>query len=279
MIAGAGLVRSKYCGIDLGNGVGWAGSTAPASCTCCEVRSCALRSPGGALHARKSSSGRDFFNLLSIGESQFPLKAAARQHGAARYINATAATGNGAFTGGNRAEDVNEALAKIVPPISVEQDSATFRAILAAIASVALAAERQRRHEVFSGKTEVPVDALRQGRLVESKLVYRQTFVIRSYEIGADRTASIETMMNHFQVTRHFFFPFPQLVLCVSKWELAQGICLQICWCCLYGSGRCAGDRLESCVDVGACWRWFWSNACNVLQEFNMGRHPDASSC
>jgi hypothetical protein len=87
---------------------------------------------------------------------------------------------------------VNEA---ILPPTAHE--GATFRAILAAIASVALA---QRRHEVFSGKTEVPVDALRQGRLVESKLVYRQTFVIRSYEIGADRTASIETMMNHFQV-------------------------------------------------------------------------------
>jgi len=77
-------------------------------------------------------------------------------------------------------------------------NSAAFRAILAAIASVALA---QRRQESFSGKTEVPVDALRQGRLVESRLVYRQTFVIRSYEIGADRTASIETMMNHFQET------------------------------------------------------------------------------
>ncbi|KAG0557045.1 hypothetical protein KC19_11G098600 [Ceratodon purpureus] len=182
MIAGAGVVRSsKYCGVDLGG-------AAP----CCEVR------------ARKASSvGSDFFNSLVVGEGQFPLKAAARQRGGGgvRRINAAAATGNGAFTGGNRAEDVNEALAKRVPPVSVEQDSATFRAILAAIASVALAAEKQRRREVFSGKTEVPVDALRQGRLVESKLVYRQTFVIRSYEIGADRTASIETMMNHFQET------------------------------------------------------------------------------
>lgn len=200
MIAGAGLVRSKYCGIDLGNR---ALASTPASCTCCEVRSSALKR--GAVHARRSSSGSssDFLSSLSLGDTQFPLKAAAaaQQHGATRYINAAAATGNGAFTGGNRAEDVNEALAKIVPPVSVEQDSATFRAILAAIASVALAAERQRQHEVLSGKTQVPVDALRQGRLVESRLVYRQTFVIRSYEIGADRTASIETMMNHFQET------------------------------------------------------------------------------
>jgi len=179
MIAGAGLVRANcyYSGIDLGKG------------GCGESRT--LRS------SKSLSSGYDLFsNLLSIGDTQFPLKAS-QAHGGARYINAAAVTGNGAFTGGNRAEDINEALSTVLPHTSLAKDSAAFRAILAAIASVALA---QRRHEEFSGKTEVPVDALRQGRLVESSLVYRQTFVIRSYEIGADRTASIETMMNHFQV-------------------------------------------------------------------------------
>ena len=208
MIAGAGLVGSKYCGIDLG--VGGVGGS-----------SCALRSP---FHARRLSSGGDFFNSLSIGDNQFPLKAAA-----ARYINAAAATGNGAFTGGSRgAEDVNEALAKIVPPMSLDHDSATFRAILAAIASVAVAAERQRRHELLSPKTEVPIDALRQGRLVESKLVYRQTFVIRSYEIGADRTASIETMMNHFQVTTHILSSLSRAFAVLVKFarHLRRDVCL-----------------------------------------------------
>ena len=38
------------------------------------------------------------------------------------------------------------------------------------------------------------------GRFVEKRLVYRQTFVIRSYEIGPDKTATMETLMNLLQV-------------------------------------------------------------------------------
>lgn len=51
------------------------------------------------------------------------------------------------------------------------------------------------------GKLDVEVlNQLRQGRLVENKVVYRQTFVIRSYEVGADKTVSIDTFNNLFQV-------------------------------------------------------------------------------
>ncbi len=79
-----------------------------------------------------------------------------------------------------------------------------MQAVLVAMANVALlAVEKKQQQQITSiaaGKTEVPVDALRQGRLVEARLVYRQTFVIRSYEVGVDKTASIETLMNHFQV-------------------------------------------------------------------------------
>lgn len=39
------------------------------------------------------------------------------------------------------------------------------------------------------------------GRFVESKFVYRQIFVIRSYEIGPDKTATMETLMNFLQET------------------------------------------------------------------------------
>ncbi|KAG0609216.1 hypothetical protein M758_8G167200 [Ceratodon purpureus] len=193
MVAGAGLFRSNYFAhIDSGKGVGPA-STASSSFQSC--RSCLNEFHRNASAFR--SAGCDFSNLVSIGDSQFPLKASACAPGT-RYWNSTAkATGNGAFTGGNRAEDMNEALSTVLPHTVIDKDSAAFRAILAAIASVALASEKQRMHE----KTDVPVDALRQGRLVESRLVYRQTFVIRSYEIGADRTASIDTFMNHFQET------------------------------------------------------------------------------
>jgi fatty acyl-ACP thioesterase B len=43
-------------------------------------------------------------------------------------------------------------------------------------------------------------DAFRLGKFVEGRLVYRQQFVIRSYEIGPDRTATMETIMNLLQV-------------------------------------------------------------------------------
>lgn len=38
------------------------------------------------------------------------------------------------------------------------------------------------------------------GRFLEGRLVFRQTFVIRSYEIGPDKTATMETLMNLLQV-------------------------------------------------------------------------------
>lgn len=39
------------------------------------------------------------------------------------------------------------------------------------------------------------------GRFVEGRFVFRQIFVIRSYEIGPDRTATMETLMNFLQVS------------------------------------------------------------------------------
>ncbi|KAF5932898.1 hypothetical protein HYC85_029069 [Camellia sinensis] len=46
-----------------------------------------------------------------------------------------------------------------------------------------------------------PAHAWLQGRFVDNRFVYRQTFVIRSYEIGPDKTATMETMMNLLQET------------------------------------------------------------------------------
>uniref|UniRef100_A0A7N0UJA2 Acyl-[acyl-carrier-protein] hydrolase n=1 Tax=Kalanchoe fedtschenkoi TaxID=63787 RepID=A0A7N0UJA2_KALFE len=39
------------------------------------------------------------------------------------------------------------------------------------------------------------------GRFVEDRFIYRQTFIIRSYEIGPDKTATMETLMNLLQET------------------------------------------------------------------------------
>ncbi|XP_017696143.1 palmitoyl-acyl carrier protein thioesterase, chloroplastic-like isoform X2 [Phoenix dactylifera] len=47
----------------------------------------------------------------------------------------------------------------------------------------------------------VSVDSFKLGRFVEDRFVYRQAFVIRSYEIGPDKTATMETLMNLLQET------------------------------------------------------------------------------
>lgn len=51
-----------------------------------------------------------------------------------------------------------------------------------------------------SAADEAIVTSLR-GRFVEGKFVFRQIFVIRSYEIGPDKTATMETIMNFLQVS------------------------------------------------------------------------------
>ncbi|KAK8659592.1 hypothetical protein V6N13_029791 [Hibiscus sabdariffa] len=45
------------------------------------------------------------------------------------------------------------------------------------------------------------VDPYRQGLIVERGVGYRQTVVVRSYEVGADKTASLESLLNLFQET------------------------------------------------------------------------------
>ncbi|XP_010557578.1 PREDICTED: palmitoyl-acyl carrier protein thioesterase, chloroplastic-like [Tarenaya hassleriana] len=76
--------------------------------------------------------------------------------------------------------------------------------LLAAITTIFLAAEKQwmmldwkpRRSDM-----DMLIDPFGIGKIVQDGLVFRQNFSIRSYEIGADRTASIETLMNHLQET------------------------------------------------------------------------------
>ncbi|XP_013605809.1 PREDICTED: palmitoyl-acyl carrier protein thioesterase, chloroplastic-like [Brassica oleracea var. oleracea] len=74
--------------------------------------------------------------------------------------------------------------------------------LLAAITTVFLAAEKQ--WMILDSKprrSDMIMDPFGLGRIVQDGLVYRQNFDIRSYEIGADRSASIETVMNHLQET------------------------------------------------------------------------------
>ncbi|KAJ6839549.1 palmitoyl-acyl carrier protein thioesterase, chloroplastic-like [Iris pallida] len=74
--------------------------------------------------------------------------------------------------------------------------------LLAAITTIFLAAEKQ--WTLIDWKPRRPdmlTDMFGLGKIIENGLAYRQNFSIRSYEIGADQTASIETLMNHLQET------------------------------------------------------------------------------
>uniref|UniRef100_Q9FQY0 Acyl-[acyl-carrier-protein] hydrolase n=1 Tax=Iris germanica TaxID=34205 RepID=Q9FQY0_IRIGE len=74
--------------------------------------------------------------------------------------------------------------------------------LLAAITTIFLAAEKQwTLIDWKRGGPDMLSDAFGLPKIIENGLLYRQKFSIRSYEIGADQTASIETLMNHLQET------------------------------------------------------------------------------
>lgn len=64
------------------------------------------------------------------------------------------------------------------------------------------------------------VDLHRQGIITEGGVGYQQTVVIRSYEVGPDKTATIESILNLFQVIAETcFYDFRY------KFVWAQKIC------------------------------------------------------
>ncbi|KAL0013900.1 hypothetical protein SO802_000969 [Lithocarpus litseifolius] len=90
------------------------------------------------------------------------------------------------------------------PPRTFINTLPDWSMLLAAITTIFLAAEKQ--WMMLDWKPRRPdmdmlIDPFGLGRIVQDGFVFRQNFSIRSYEIGADRTASIETLMNHLQET------------------------------------------------------------------------------
>ncbi|KAM1185935.1 hypothetical protein ACFXTH_015145 [Malus domestica] len=55
--------------------------------------------------------------------------------------------------------------------------------------------------ELINGDGDSPPHSSLHGKFVEERFIYRQTLVIRSYEIGPDKTATMETLMNLLQET------------------------------------------------------------------------------
>ncbi|KAL6496575.1 Palmitoyl-acyl carrier protein thioesterase, chloroplastic [Orobanche gracilis] len=89
-----------------------------------------------------------------------------------------------------------------LPPRTFINQLPDWSMLLAAITTIFLAAEKQWMMLEWKPKRpDMLVDPFGLGRIVQDGLVFRQNFSIRSYEIGADRTASVETLMNHLQET------------------------------------------------------------------------------
>lgn len=88
------------------------------------------------------------------------------------------------------------------PPRTFINQLPDWSMLLAAITTIFLAAEKQWMMIDWKPKrADMLPDPFGLGRIVQDGMVFRQNFSIRSYEVGADRTASVETLMNHLQET------------------------------------------------------------------------------
>ncbi|KAM3212168.1 hypothetical protein ACQJBY_065322 [Aegilops geniculata] len=99
------------------------------------------------------------------------------------------------------ADAEHDAMPSAAQPRTFYNQLPDWSMLLAAITTIFLAAEKQ--WTLLDWKPKRPdmlVDTLGFGTIVHDGVMFRQNFSIRSYEIGADRTASIETLMNHLQV-------------------------------------------------------------------------------
>lgn len=101
------------------------------------------------------------------------------------------------------------ALSEGAAALNPVQSKAVYKSLMAVMSSVGDQETKQSSGVIDSrpqalntlNSTLVPVNPFSGGRMIEDRKIYRQTFVIRSYEVGADRTASIETLTNLFQVS------------------------------------------------------------------------------
>lgn len=115
-----------------------------------------------------------------------------------RGVNGTKVEG-GRLSGGKLEELHDDSY--VASPLTFGENNVAFGKWIGAMAAAILTVEKQKRVDDDTAQSNSAVlDTLRRGKLVENDLVYRQTFVIRSYEAGFDKIASIETITNLFQV-------------------------------------------------------------------------------
>lgn len=83
------------------------------------------------------------------------------------------------------------------PDMLSQKTGAATTSVASVTKNHSLTAERIRQN--IPTKKQL-VDPFRQGLIIEGGVGYRQTVVIRSYEVGPDKTATMESVLNLLQV-------------------------------------------------------------------------------
>ncbi|XP_075517657.1 palmitoyl-acyl carrier protein thioesterase, chloroplastic-like [Primulina tabacum] len=109
---------------------------------------------------------------------------------------------NGTRVGVMDGHKIEDEVISSPPPRTFINQLPDWSMLLAAITTIFLAAEKQWMMLDWKPKRlDVIDDPFGLGSIMQNGLIFRQNFSIRSYEIGADRTVSVETLMNHLQET------------------------------------------------------------------------------
>ena len=82
------------------------------------------------------------------------------------------------------------------PPRRSSVSSAVCKAVDTGVAAAAAAIQSGSEKE----KTGISADRLRLGSLTEDGLSYKEKFIVRCYEVGINKTATVETIANLLQV-------------------------------------------------------------------------------
>ncbi|KAK1322391.1 hypothetical protein QJS10_CPA03g00458 [Acorus calamus] len=86
-----------------------------------------------------------------------------------------------------------------IPPTPKIMTSSAFNSVAPVLAPPTIQLERDRTRQNIPTKKQI-VDPFRQGLITQGGVGYTQTVVIRSYEVGADKTATLESILNLLQV-------------------------------------------------------------------------------
>lgn len=158
-------------------------------------------SSNSSLKASKTiGESPDSLNVRGIAAKPGPAPKALEVKTHAQALPKINGTKVGLKTESAKAEDDAPSVA-VTAPRTFYNQLPDWSMLLAAITTIFLAAEKQ--WTLLDWKPRRPdmlADAFGLGKIVQDGVVFKQNFPIRSYEIGADRTASIETLMNHLQV-------------------------------------------------------------------------------